>query len=135
MKTDLITLNILIYYQLCFLPFSVGEARDIEVKEEESLTFEDTDSKESYVDTSSASSTGKHVSTSASRVLTNSVTFSALQLALVNGPVKKEIIFFVFDTEMMYANIIKTANLFEKLLVYDRLPANLHRPPKPQLCR
>ena len=95
MKTDLISLKISIYHPLCFLPFSVGEARDIEVKEEESLTFEETDSKESYVDTSSASSTGKHVSTNASRVLTNSVTFSALQLALVNGPVKKKKIFFV----------------------------------------
>ena len=73
----------------------MGEARDIEVKEEESLTFEDTDSKESYVDTSSASSTGKHVSTNASRVLTKSVTFSALQLALVNGPVKEKNRFFV----------------------------------------
>ena len=78
---------------MCVLPFSVGEARDIEVKEEESLTFEDTDNKESYVDTSSASSTGKHVSTNASRVLTNSVTFSALQLALVNGPEKDKNVF------------------------------------------
>ena len=48
MKTDcIISLKISIYHQLCFLPFSVGEARDIEVKEEESLTFEDTDNKES----------------------------------------------------------------------------------------
>ena len=29
------------------LPFSVGDARDIEVKEEESFTFDDTESKES----------------------------------------------------------------------------------------
>ena len=68
------------------LPFSVGDARDIEVKEEDNLTFEETESKESYVDTSSASSTGRHVSTRASRVLTNKVTFSALQFAFVNGP-------------------------------------------------
>ena len=29
------------------LPFSVGDARDIEVKEEDNLTFEETESKES----------------------------------------------------------------------------------------
>ena len=29
------------------LPFSVGDARDIEVKEEESFTFDETESKES----------------------------------------------------------------------------------------
>ena len=69
------------------LPFSVGDASDMEVREEESLTFEETESRESYVETSSASSTGKHVSTNASSVFTNSVTFSALQFAVVNGPI------------------------------------------------
>ena len=59
----------------------------MEVREEESLTFEETESRESYVETSSASSTGRHVSTNASRVFTNSVTFSALQFAVVNGPI------------------------------------------------
>ena len=58
----------------------------MEVREEESFTFEETESNESYVETSSASSIGKHVSTNASRVLTNRVTFSALQFAFVNGP-------------------------------------------------
>ena len=42
-----IPLKISIHYQLCFLPFSVGEAREMEVKDEESLTFEETDNKES----------------------------------------------------------------------------------------
>ena len=81
----------------------MGEARDMLVREEESLILEltailETDNMLGYWFSSwSVSSCGRHVSTRASRQLTKSSTFSALQFDLVKGP------------------------------------ANLQRPPKPQL--
>lgn len=86
-------------------PFSVGEDKEILVRDEESLMLEltamlETDSMLGYwLSSWSVSSSGRQVSTRASRQLTNSSTFSALQLDLVKNP------------------------------------ANLHKPPKPQLCR
>ena len=70
--------------------FSVGEARDNEVREDDILMLADeTESNELYEMFSSCSSPGKHVSTSASNVLRNNSTFSALQVACVNGPAKR----------------------------------------------
>ena len=71
---------------------SVGEAREMLVREEESLMLEltamlETESMLGYWFSSwSFSSEGRQVSTSASRKLTNCSTFSALQFDLVKGP-------------------------------------------------
>ena len=82
----------------------MGEEREMEVREEESLMLELTAMELTlsilgYCDSSlSVSSNGRQVSTSASRQLTKSSTFSAL----------------LFD--------------------FVKNPANRQRPPKPQLC-
>ena len=73
-------------------PFSVGEDIEILVREDDSLILEltailETDSILGYwLNSWSVSSEGRHVSTNASRQLTKSSTFSALQLDFVKKP-------------------------------------------------
>ncbi len=60
------------------IPFSVGEPKVKDDKEEDKLIAEETDNIDGYC-SSSPSSDGKHVSTIASKQLTNSSALSAVQ--------------------------------------------------------
>ena len=76
--------------------FSMGEEREMDVREEESLMLELTAmeltlSMLGYCDSSlSVSSSGRQVSTSASRQLTKSSTFSALLFDFVKNPANRQ---------------------------------------------
>jgi len=71
-------------------PFSVGDVMEIDVIDDDNFTFEEAENNDSYVEPSSASSMGRHVSTRASSAFTNNSTFSALQFAFVKGPAKRQ---------------------------------------------